>query len=188
MTVAPGISTSSVFLRRPDRVGMKHMTQGQAIAAELLKLQAPTRTLLERIPVDKLAWKPHEKSTALGRLGMHVAELPHWIVKSFEMPEFDFVTGGFVPLVPTGLTEILAMQEDMWAKAANYLNNASDAELAVLWTMRRGEHVIWTMTRADMARHHIKHMVHHRGQLSVYLRLLDVPIPELFGPTADTRR
>ncbi len=167
---------------------MEHMTEGQAIAAELLKLQLPTRTLLERIPADQFAWKPHEKSTALGRLGMHVAELRHWIVKSFEMPEFDFVTGGFVPNVPTELAQILAMQEDMWAKAANCLNNASDADLAVMWTMRRGEHVIWTMTRADMARHHIKHMVHHRGQLSVYLRLLDVPIPELFGPTADTRR
>ena len=63
-----------------------------------------------------------------------------------------------------------------------------DADLAVVWTMRRGENVIWSMTRADMAKHHIKHLVHHRGQLSVYLRLLDVPIPELFGPTADTRR
>ncbi len=164
------------------------MTQGQSIAAELHYLQAATRTLLERIPTDKFAWKPHEKSTALGRLGMHVAELPHWIVKSFEMPEFDFVTGGFVPLVPTELAQILAMQEDMWRKAIDLLNNASDADLAVPWTMRRGEHVIWTMTRADMARHHIKHMVHHHGQLSVYLRLLDVPIPELFGPTADTRR
>lgn len=164
------------------------MTQGQAIATELQKLQAATRTILERIPTDKFAWKPHEKSTALGRLGMHVAEIPHWIVRSFEMPEFDFVATPITPQVPTQLAEILAKQEEMWAKAANYLNNASDADLAVMWTMRRGENVIWTMTRADMARHHIKHMVHHRGQLSVYLRLLDVPIPELFGPTADTRR
>ncbi|MEO8588164.1 MAG: DinB family protein [Flavobacteriales bacterium] len=164
------------------------MTQGQAIAAELEKLQAPTRTLLERIPSDKLAWKPHEKSMTLGRLGMHVAELPHWIVKSFEMPEFDFVATPIAPAVPTTIEEILAMQGHTWMKAANYLNNATDANLAVMWTMRRGENVIWSMTRADMARHHIKHMVHHRGQLSVYLRLLDVPIPELFGPTADTRR
>lgn len=164
------------------------MTQGQTIASELLDLRPATRTILERIPADKLAWKPHERSTAIGRLGMHIAEIPHWIVKSFQMPEFDFITGGFTPLVPTAVSEVLAMQDDMWAQAADRLNNASDADLEVLWTMRRGEHVIWTMTRARMARHHIKHLVHHRGQLSVYLRLLDVPVPELFGPTADTRR
>lgn len=164
------------------------MTQGQTIAAELERLQAPTRTILERIPEDKFTWKPHERSTALGRLGMHVAELPHWIVKSFELPEFDFVTGGFVPNVPTERKQIMAMMDDIWPKAMHYLNNASDADLAVPWTMRRGEHVIWTMPRGVMARHHINHLVHHRGQLSVYLRLLDVPIPELFGPTADTRR
>lgn len=164
------------------------MTQGRSIAAELQKLHAPTRTLLERIPADKLAWKPHEKSMALGRLGMHVAELPHWIVRSFEMPEFDFMATPITPNVPAEPAEILAMQEDIWAKAADCLNAASDTDLAVMWTMRRGENVIWSMTRAEMARHHIKHLVHHRGQLSVYLRLLDVPIPELFGPTADTRR
>lgn len=164
------------------------MTQGQTIAHELEQLRAPTRTVLERIPEDKFTWKPHERSTALGRLGMHIAEMPHWIVKSFELPEFDFVTGGFVPVVPTERAQILAMQEDMWARATTHLNAASDTDLAVPWTMRRGEHVIWTKTRGAMARHHINHLVHHRGQLSVYLRLLDVPLPELFGPTADTRR
>ncbi len=164
------------------------MTNGQAIAAELQYLQAATRLLLERVPAEQLTWKPHEKSMTLGRLAMHVAELPHWIVKSFEMPEFDFVTAGLVPNVPTAHGQILAMLDETWPKALGYLNNASDADLSVLWTMRRGENVIWSMTRGDMARHHIKHLVHHRGQLSVYLRLLDVPIPELFGPTADTRR
>jgi uncharacterized damage-inducible protein DinB len=164
------------------------MTQGQAIAAELLQFHAPTRTLLERIPHDKLAWKPHEKSMTLGRLGRHVAELPHWIVKSFQFQEFDFVAQGYVPRTPDDHAEILATLDEIWGQAAELLNKASDADLAVQWTMRRGEHVIWSMTRADLARFHIKHMIHHRGQLSVYLRLLDVPIPELFGPTADTRK
>ena len=80
------------------------------------------------------------------------------------------------------------MMDEIWPKALRYLNTADDIDLDVKWTMRRGEHVIWSMTRADMAKYHIKHLVHHRGQLSVYLRLLDVAIPELFGPTADTRR
>lgn len=164
------------------------MTQGHSIAAELGSLQTATRTLLERVPADKLTWKPHEKSMSLGRLAMHVAELPHWIVKAFEMPEFDFVKEGFAPNVPTEHAQILAMMDEIWPKALAHLNKALDADLEVMWTMRRGEHVIWSMTRAAMAKHHIKHMVHHRGQLSVYLRLLDVPIPELFGPTADTRR
>lgn len=164
------------------------MTLGQAIAAELLKFQVPTRNLLERIPHGKLAWKPHEKSMTLGRLGRHVAELPHWIVKSFQFTDFDFVAQGYVPRIPDDHAEIMATLDDTWGHAAELLNMANDADLAVPWTMRRGEHVIWSMTRADLARFHIKHMIHHRGQLSVYLRLLDVPIPELFGPTADTRR
>ena len=164
------------------------MTRGGSIAAELQYLQAATRMLLERVPADKLTWKPHEKSMTLGRLAMHVAELPHWIVKSFELPEFDFVSAGFTPDVPTDHAQIMAMMDDIWPKALAHLNKATDADLEVMWTMRRGEHMIWSMTRASMAKHHIKHLVHHRGQLSVYLRLLDVPIPELFGPTADTRR
>lgn len=164
------------------------MTRGEAIAAELLKFHAPTRTLLERIPADKLAWKPHEKSMTLGRLGRHVAELPHWIIKSFEMPKFDFIAAGYVPRTPDDHAEIMTTLEETWAKAADLLKKASDAELDVPWSMCRGEHVISTLSRAENARHHIKHMIHHRGQLSVYLRLLDVPIPELFGPTADTRR
>ncbi|MCB0772752.1 MAG: DinB family protein [Flavobacteriales bacterium] len=164
------------------------MTQGEAIAAELMQFHAPTRTLLERIPHDKLAWKPHEKSMTLGRLGRHVAELPHWIVKSFQFPEFDFVAQGYAPRTPDDHAEIMATLEEQWGQAANLLKQASDADLAVPFTMCRGEHVISRLTRAETARHHIKHMIHHRGQLSVYLRLLDVPIPELFGPTADTRR
>lgn len=164
------------------------MTQGQSIAAELHNLQAATRTLLERVPADQLTWKPHEKSMTLGRLAMHVAELPHWIVKSFELPEFDFVAAGFTPHVPTEHAEVLAMLDETWPKALGYLATASDADLAVPWTMRRGSEVVRTLSRGDTARHHIKHMVHHRGQLSVYLRLLDVPIPELFGQTADTQR
>lgn len=164
------------------------MTNGETIAAELQRYQAATRTLLERIPEDKLAWKPHEKSMGLGRLGMHVAEIPHWIVKSFELPEFDFVAAGFAPYTPTAHVEILARLDEIWPKAQEYLARATDEQLAETWTMRRGEHVIWSMPRGVLARHHINHLVHHRGQLSVYLRLLDVPIPELFGPTADTRR
>lgn len=164
------------------------MTQGQAIAAELLQFQPGTRTLLERLPADKLTWKPHERSMTLGRLGRHVAEIPHWIVKSFALPEFDFISAGYAPRTPDDLAEIMATMDDTWNNAAERLKKASDADLAMLWTMRRGDHVISRLTRAETARHHIKHMIHHRGQLSVYLRLLDVPIPELFGPTADTRR
>ncbi|HMZ50169.1 MAG TPA: hypothetical protein PLP28_14390 [Flavobacteriales bacterium] len=89
------------------------MTQGQTIAAELTGLQAATRTLLERTPTDKLTWKPHEKSMTLGRLAMHVAELPHWIVKSFELPEFDFIAAGFTPNVPTDHAQIMAMMADI---------------------------------------------------------------------------
>lgn len=164
------------------------MTEGQLLAAQLQMLQAPTRALLDRVPADKLTWKPHERSMTLGRLAMHVAELPHWIVKSFELPEFDFVTAGYTPVTPTEHQQILDRLDGIWEQAKALLTKASDVELAEVWTMRRGEHVIWSMSRADLARLHTQHMVHHRGQLSVYLRLLDVPIPELFGPTADTRR
>ncbi|HNK42285.1 MAG TPA: hypothetical protein PL002_13945 [Flavobacteriales bacterium] len=107
------------------------MTQGQTIAAELTGLQAATRTLLERTPTDKLTWKPHEKSMTLGRLAMHVAELPHWIVKSFELPEFDFIAAGFTPNVPTDHAQIMAMMADIWPKALAYLDKATDAAVDV---------------------------------------------------------
>jgi uncharacterized damage-inducible protein DinB len=98
------------------------------------------------------------------------------------------VSAGYTPVTPTDLQQVLDRLDGTWEPAKDLLRQATDEQLSTVWTMRRGEHVIWSLSRADLARLHTLHMVHHRGQLSVYLRLLDVPIPELFGPTADTRR
>lgn len=164
------------------------MTQGQHLAADLRAMELPTRTLLERIPADQLTWKPHERSMTLGRLGMHIAELPHWIVKSFAMAEFDFDTAGFTPNVPTTFHQIPEMQDSVWPEAVALLEGASDAALAVAFTVKRGGAITRSHPRSAEARRQMMHIAHHRGQLTVYLRLLEVPVPELFGPTADTRR
>ena len=163
------------------------MSIAQQFAAELQQQAADTRKLLERIPQDNLMWKPHEKSTAIGRLGMHIAEQPNSIVRALETEGIDYAAVPFKPVFPNKAAEIMDTFEESLARALGALENYPDESLSVIWRARRGEQIIYEIPRSGVIRNTINHIFHHRGQLTVYLRLLGVPIPKTFGPTADER-
>lgn len=163
------------------------MSIAKTFSIELVQQSANTKKILERIPEDKLTWKPHEKSTAIGRLGMHVAELPNTIVRAIETESFDFAATPFKPVFPNTAAEIIETFEKTLQKATEALEKATDDQLAVTWKASRGAQLVWEMPRRDVIRNTLNHIIHHRGQLTVFLRLLDVPIPKTFGPTADER-
>jgi uncharacterized damage-inducible protein DinB len=163
------------------------MSLTKALIAELLHEANSTKKMLERIPADKLNWKPHEKSMSLGALASHVAELPHWITRPLAAPEFDLATlSGRREL--NGSEEMLALYQKQIDEAIAALEAADEASLDETWTLRRGEHVVFSMPKKVAIRNMaMNHLVHHRGQLSVYLRLLDIPLPGVYGPSADER-
>jgi uncharacterized damage-inducible protein DinB len=148
-----------------------------------------TRRVLERLPEDKLDWQPHVKSMTLGQLGSHVANILGWVAPTFEYPEFDLASGqDEEPKPATSVAEILQRLETNGASARAALAAADDEVFAQVWTMRFGEKVLIKQTRIEVVREHfISHLIHHRAQLTVYLRLLDVPVPMVFGPTADEK-
>lgn len=149
-----------------------------------------TRTLLERVPEDKAAWKPHEKSYTLAQLALHLAELPTWIPETLRRSEFDMNPPGGTPQPRPSWksrAELLASFDRNVAGAREALASTADAELGAPWTLRNAGHMLFTMPKGGVLRTWVfNHSVHHRGQLTVYLRLCDVPLPMVYGPTADT--
>jgi uncharacterized damage-inducible protein DinB len=162
------------------------MSFGIELSAELERSGKGTRELLSRIPSAELGWKPHEKSMSLGRLGMHLAELPGWIISVLTSDELDFAKGEYKPIEPQNTAEILAKFDEMFPKAVKLLSEATAEQLAGTWSLRSGDNIFWTLPKSQVLRTQFGHQNHHRGQLTVYLRLKDVPLPGLFGPTADT--
>ncbi len=150
---------------------------------------ASTRKILERVPEGKLGWKPHEKSMTLGRLATHLTELPLWCTHTFTRTELDLAPPGAPPYQPPTLatrSEILSALDTNLTPARAALAAATDADLMVPWSLKRGGEVIFTLPRIAVYRSFVmNHMIHHRAQLGVYLRLNDVPLPSLYGPTAD---
>ena len=163
------------------------MSIAKQFIAELQQQATDTRKLLERIPQDNLMWKPHEKSTQIGRLGMHIAEQPNSIVRALETEGIDYAAVPFKPVFPNTTAEIMDTFGKSLAHAVSALENYPDESLSVIWRARRGEQIIYEIPRSAVIRNTINHIFHHRGQLTVYLRLLGVPIPKTFGPTADER-
>lgn len=163
------------------------MSLNKALIAELLHESNATKKILERIPSDKLAWKPHEKSMAIGTLASHVAELPHWITRPLLAPEFDLATlQGRIEL--NSSEEMLALYQKQMDDAIRALEEATEEDMNSSWTLRRGDFVLFTMPKKVAIRNMaMNHLVHHRGQLSVYLRLLDIPVPGVYGPSADEK-
>ena len=163
------------------------MSNAKEFSKELNQQAENTKKVLERVPEDKLTWKPHEKSQQIGRLGMHIAELPNTIVRAIETESFDFAATPFKPVYPNSVSEIMETFEKSLAKATELLEKTPDDQLWVMWKAFRGDQLVWEMTRSSVIRNTLNHIIHHRGQLTVFLRLLDVPIPKTFGPTADER-
>jgi len=156
------------------------------VLAELAHEAATTRRLLDRVPERHLAWKPHEKSMTLGRLATHIAEIPGWVGSIVEKDEFDVGTGGYVPPTIDRVPEIVAMFDRNVAAATETLKRQSNDRLLATWQLKKKGQLVVEMPRMGMIRSLLmNHLIHHRGQLSVYLRLQNVPLPSIYGPTAD---
>jgi uncharacterized damage-inducible protein DinB len=156
------------------------------VLAELAHEAATTRRLLERVPGQHLAWKPHEKSMTLGRLATHIAELPGWVGSIVDKDEFDVGTSGYVPPTLGSAAEIVAMFDRNVAAATEALKRQSNDRLLAKWQFKKNGQLVLEMPRMGMIRSFLmNHLIHHRGQLSVYLRLQNVPLPSIYGPTAD---
>ncbi len=162
------------------------MSLNQSFLAEVLFESANTRKLLERIPFDKADFKPHEKSMSLKRLAVHVTEITGWWKECLTMDQLDFAVGDHKPKEINSVEELLAFHDQLVANAEKILTDTPEAEFFKPWTMRNGETVYFTMLKVQVVRTWcLNHLFHHRGQLTVYLRLLDVPLPGMYGPTAD---
>ena len=146
---------------------------------------ATTRRLLERVPGDKGEWKPHEKSFALGHLAQLVAWMPGWIGTTLRDTSIDLLSGTGYSFEQT--ETLLEQFDSAVADAHEALEDVTGSELDVPWSLKRGDDVIFTLPRGIVVRQHLNHLIHHRGQLTVYLRLLDVPLPSIYGPTADEK-
>src|SRR5579872_1613780 len=160
------------------------MSLTSAFLQELDHEAGTTRRVLERVPTDKLAWKPHDKSMSLGALAMHTAMVPCTIAGWATVSEFEF-TGEKAP-VAHSTADILAAHDASARKAKEILAGLGDAGLAASWKVSAGGKHLFEMPKAALVRNiALNHWYHHRGQLSVYLRLLDVPVPSIYGPSAD---
>ncbi len=157
-----------------------------AFLAELDNEAKVTRSVLERVPADKFDWQPHEKSMTMGRLAVHVAEMFGWTKETCKSDVLDFAGMDFTPFEPKTSEELLAFFDDHISKAKEILAETSDETFMTDWTMRNGEQVYFTMPKVAVMRTFVmNHIIHHRGQLSVYLRLNDIPVPSIYGPSAD---
>lgn len=162
------------------------MTIAETLLPEFDQEMATTRRLLERVPSAKGPWKPHPKSFALGHLAQLVAWMPGWIANTLRETALDLATA---PRYSFETTEtLLGLFDDNVRAAREALQASRDADYAVTWSLKQGDRVLMAATRGTVVRMHINHLIHHRGQLSVYLRLQDVPLPPIYGPTADEGR
>lgn len=161
------------------------MSISDGLLGELNYEAASTRKVLERIPAEKYDFRPHEKSMTMYELAAHVADMFSWYSATLDLDELDFAAGYEQPK-PANTEELVALFDKNVAAAKASLQNAAPETFVKDWTLRSGEHIIFTMPKAATLRTFVvNHIVHHRGQLSVYLRLNDIPVPALYGPSAD---
>ena len=149
-----------------------------------------TRKVLERVPEAHVTWKPHPKSYSLGDLALHLANLPFWVGLTMNQTELDLDPAGGAPPRPKRVWEsratLLKAHDDNVAAARALIAAAADADMMVPWSLKKRGDVVFTMPRVAVLRGMVfNHIVHHRGQLTVYLRMKDVPLPSLYGPSAD---
>ena len=161
------------------------MSIGESLLPEFDLEMATTRRVLERVPTDQGTWKPHPKSFALGHLAQLVAGMPGWITKTVRDTKIDLSKGSGYSFEKTDT--LLAQFDKNVREAREALAQSRDADYDVSWSLTHGDRVLFTSPRGLVVRSHINHLVHHRGQLTVYLRLLDIPVPMIYGPTADER-
>jgi len=159
------------------------MTIAATLLPEFDQEMKTTRKVLERVPADKGTWKPHEKSFSIGHLAQLLSWMPGWITSALTQDSLDLATA---PRYSYETTETLLANFDRNVSEARQAIEASkDSDFDKPWSLRMGDTIFMTMPRGVTTRQHINHLVHHRGQMSVYLRLLDIPVPSLYGPSAD---
>jgi uncharacterized damage-inducible protein DinB len=168
------------------------MSIAESLLPEFDHEMANTRRMLEVVPAADADWRPHPKSSSLGDLAAHIARLPLWCRVTLEQPELDLGVPANAALARSRFTttpELLEQFDRSVREARAALAAASDADMGTVWALKNAGTTIFSLPRAAVLRGFVlSHMIHHRGQLSVYLRLRDVPLPALYGPTADTRR
>lgn len=165
------------------------MSIAASVLPEFDQEMATTRTMLERVPETRAEWTPHPKSWTLGELASHIGNLPRLGLIAMEADELDIsATGsGNTPRFDSTAILLRTFDENV-RRARSAIESASDSDMMEPWTLRKAGKTIWTLPRAAVLRSFIlSHMIHHRGQLSVYLRLNDVAVPPVYGPSADTR-
>jgi uncharacterized damage-inducible protein DinB len=144
-----------------------------------------TRKMLSRVPTEKLGWKPHEKSMEINRLATHIAELPTWIPMTLNTDELDFAASDYKPKKVNETEELVQYFEECLVKGRQAVKNGNEADLDKPWTLRNGAEIYSTTPKRDVIRMSLSQIIHHRAQLGVFLRLLNVPIPGSYGPSAD---
>ena len=161
------------------------MTLGESLLAEFDHEMAVTRRVLDRVPDNAFGWKPHDKSYSLGELASHLAQLPHWGTQILERESYDLNTAGKRESKPS-LQAVLETFDHYVMEVRRTLSRSTDAELQAPWLLKRGTQVLMSVPRNSALRSFlISHVIHHRGQMTVYLRLQGVPLPPIYGPTAD---
>ena len=165
------------------------MSIAQSLLPEFDHEMANTRKTLERVPEDKPSWKPHEKSMTMGRLAQHTGEIPSWVAVMIEKDSLDINPPGSPPYQPTAMKsrkDLLDAFDKTVKSARAALSAVSDEQLMKPWALLSGGKTIFTLPRIAVLRGFImNHMIHHRAQLGVYLRLNNVPVPSIYGPSAD---
>jgi uncharacterized damage-inducible protein DinB len=160
-----------------------------ALLPEFDHEMAVTRRVLERAPLADADWKPHEKSMSLAALAAHIADIPSWVPLIMRQDHYDMSAGEGTPQATHASTaDLLAAWDTRVAEARTHIDGASDAEMLQPWSLKSGGQAVMTLPRAAVLRNFLmNHTVHHRGQMSVYLRLRNVPVPSIYGPSADEK-
>ena len=165
------------------------MSIAEAVLPEFDQEMANTRRVLERVPDQHKDWTPHPKSFPLGGLAIHLCNLPSWTTVTLKQTEIDMNPPGgpaFTPPVYTNRAEALKMFDSNVKVAREAITSSSDADFMINWALKNEGKTLFSLPRVVVLRSFVlNHMIHHRGQLTVYLRLKDVPLPAIYGPSAD---
>lgn len=161
------------------------MSQIEMLLKEMDQEAKTTRNMLGRVPDDKYDWKPHEKSMDIRSLSTHIAELPSWVTQVLTTEELDFATSPYQPVSINDTSQLVDYFERILADGKAHLAKATDDQLEGRWVLRNGEEIYSDTTKGEMIRMTYSQIVHHRAQLGVFLRLLNIPIPGSYGPSAD---
>lgn len=168
------------------------MALSEGLLPEFDQEMAGTRKTLERVPDDKFDWKPHAKSMTVRQLATHIALFPSWMVDTLKKDSFDYAPTGGEPYKPPAMNshaDLVEVFDRDTAQAREALKSATDAQLMATWSLLAGGKTVFAMPRIAVLRSMVmNHMIHHRAQLGVYLRLNDVPVPAIYGPSADEQQ